>query len=196
MILAIEDSLSEAVVRKLVSIVRPELQVDTLIGRRGKDYLKSKARELNKTARSVPVFLLIDQDRLNPCPADIIKAWLTGIREPNLLFRVAVMEVESWVMADRAKFADFLGIQAKRIPLNTDMIERPKEFLVDLARRSRKRRIREDLTPIEGAVISIGPAYNMRLSSFINDSWDPRTACNASPSLRKSLDRVEKAFIK
>ena len=32
-------------------------------------------------------------------------------------FRVAVREVEAWLLADRETFADFLGVRAKRINL-------------------------------------------------------------------------------
>ena len=57
------------------------------------------------------------------------------------MFRAAVMEVESWVMADRAGFAAFLSIPLHHIPSPTDDILNPKEFLVSLAKRSQKKRV-------------------------------------------------------
>jgi len=46
----------------------------------------------------------------------IDKKWLPYPKHPNLLFRVAVKEVEAWLLAHRAAFATFLGISDKLIP--------------------------------------------------------------------------------
>ena len=100
------------------------------------------------------------------------------------------MEIESWILADRPGAADFLRVPRHRIPEDTDAIAQPKEFLLRLARKSRSRAIREDLTPRPGSTSRIGPGYNGRISEFAGDAWDVRTACNHSPSLKRSFDRI------
>jgi hypothetical protein len=125
MIAAVEDILSEAVVRKLVNSTRPDLTIWTVIRKNGNGYLRTRVRQLNQTARSVPVFILTDQDRPVPCPADLIREWLPVPAAAKLLFRVAVMELESWIMADREAFATFLRVPMSLIPEDTDTLPDP-----------------------------------------------------------------------
>lgn len=151
----------------------PLARVSASLGNRGKGYLKAKARALNCTARSIPVFVLIDLDHRNPCPADVLMSWFHGVPEANMLFRVAVMEIESWVLADRDNCSGFLGIPMHRIPQDTDAIDNPKEFVVNLARRSKRREIRDELVPTPGSIVPVGPAYNAQLCAFVLRQWDP-----------------------
>jgi hypothetical protein len=194
MILAVEDTLSEVVARKLLAVVRPDISVAVAIGNQGRGYLQNRARELNRVAAAVPVFLLADLDRPLPCPSDLISSWISGPPQRHFFCRVAVMEVESWVLADRARFADFLSVPEHRIPENTDEINFPKEFIVTLARRSRRKDIRDDLVPATGSTSPVGPAYNPRLASFVGGLWDPRVAAAASPSLARAVRRLGSAF--
>jgi hypothetical protein len=191
MLLAVEDPLSEAVVRKTLATVYPQSPITLCLGLKGKGYLKTKAENLNKAARGYPVFLLTDLDDPRSCPAGLIRSWLRSPKHPNLLFRVAVMEVESWMMADRQSFAKFLSIPQERIPLDTDLIPRPKEFVVSLARLSRSSRVRDDLVPARGGTSRVGPAYNLRLASYVGRIWNPEAAATASGSLRRTLDRLK-----
>lgn len=195
MIVAVEDVLSEAVVRKLVGEVRPDLSISIVMRKNGRGYIQSRARDLNRTARSFPVLILADLDRPEPCPADLIQGWLAAPPAANLLFRVAVMEIESWIMADREAFAGFLGVPSHRIPLNTDAIAQPKELIVSLARKSRRKDIREDLVPAAGGTAIIGPGFNPRLGAFVATQWNAETAAHASSSLRRAADRLTKSFL-
>lgn len=194
MIAAVEDVLSEAVLRKLVSEIRPELSLDVVMRKNGKGYLQSRARDLNRTAHSVPVFMLADLDLPEPCPADLIRSWLGAPVAANLLFRIAVMEIEAWVMADREPFAAFLGVPLHRIPVNVDTIAQPKEYVVSLARKSRRRAIREDMVPLPGGTAVIGPGFNARIGEFIATRWQAATAAENSPSLRRTVERLKQAF--
>jgi hypothetical protein len=194
MIVAVEDVLSEVVVRKLTVTIRPDLMISVVMRKNGRSYLQSRARDLNRTARSVPVLIVADLDRPEPCPADLIDQWLSSPPAPNLLFRIAVMEIESWILADRYPFADFLGVPAHRIPTNTDGIDQPKEFIVSLARKSRRKDIRDDLVPSPGATSAVGPAFNSRLGSFVSGAWNAGRAERASPSLHRAIGRLATAF--
>lgn len=192
MIIAVEDPLSEAVTRKLFSEVRPDLSIGPLIGNRGSGYLRRKARELNRTAAKLPVFLLTDLDSPGSCPPALIAEWLRGDPAANLLFRVAVLEVESWVLADRGRIAAFLGVPEHRIPAETDALPDPKQFLVNLARGSRSADVRTDLVPPKGSTAPVGPLYNPRLSAFVADSWSARRARAVSVSLDRAIRRLER----
>jgi hypothetical protein len=189
MLLAVEDPLSEAVARKVFATVAPR-PISLCIGLKGKSYLEKKAENLNKAAKGSPVFLLTDLDDLRSCPADLIRSWLKGPRNPSLFFRVAVVAVESWLMADREAFAKFLSIPETRIPFDTDALPRPKDFLVSLARLSSSSRLREDLVPAPGATSKVGPGYNLQLTSFVARIWNPEAAASVSESLRRTLNRL------
>ena len=189
-ILAIEDRLSDAVATKILE--KFGIEIVKRIGFQGKSDLERKARELNRAANGITVFMLTDLDSPRDCPPRLVRSWIRGTLNPKFFFRVAVMEVESWVMADRIGFAGFLSVPLHRIPSPTDNILNPKEFLVSLARRSRKKAIREALIPAQGATLSVGNEYNTLLSEFVQDHWDLERAASASPSLKRTLDRLDR----
>ena len=128
-ILAVEDTLSDAVSTKILESFGIEIMLR--IGFKGNSYLKQKAPSLNQTARgSYDVFMLTDLDSPQNCPPQLIQSWIRAPLNSGFFLRVAVMEVESWIMADRSALARFLSIPVRRIPSNTDDIDNPKEFLV------------------------------------------------------------------
>ena len=131
--------------------------------------------------------MLTDQDVPSQCPPQLVQTWTKGERNIEFFLRVAVMEVESWVMADRKGFADFLSIPFNRIPEDTDVIPQPKEFLVSLARLSKKTRLRQDIVPLPGATSKVGPGYNSRLGEFVHSRWSPNQAASVSVSLQRTL---------
>ncbi|MEA3415380.1 MAG: hypothetical protein U9R02_04360 [Thermodesulfobacteriota bacterium] len=189
--LAVEDVLSEVVTRKLIEQTQKNYRVTQCLRKGGFGYLKSKINAFNKAASGFPFFVLTDQDSINECPPDKIANWLNQPRNLNMIFRIAVMEVESWVMADRKAFAKFLSIPLTRIPQDTDSIPDPKEFLISLARKSRSSRLRADLVPSRGATSKQGPDYNSHLTRFVRKNWDAHTARNNSESLNKAFMRLE-----
>lgn len=113
-------------------------------------------------------------------------------RHANLLFRIAVREVESWLLADQVNLARFFGIAQSSIPARPDELPDPKQKLIDLARKSRNRRLREDIVPRKGSTAKQGPDYNVRLEEFVNGIWNPRTAAESSPSLHRATLKIER----
>ena len=194
MIAVVEDGLSESVVRKVVAEIRPDLTIYQVMRKNGQGYIRTKVRELNRVAHRIPVFVLVDLDRPEPCPADLIRNLLPIPHGPHLLFRVAVMEIESWVLADRRGFAKFLGVPKDSLPEQPDAVGDPKELIVSLARKSKRKEIREDLIPSAGGVRRTGAAFNPRLIAFVENDWSLQDAAAASPSLRKTVDRLRTAF--
>ena len=138
----------------------------------------------------MPYLILTDLD-YNECAPTLIKEWLPETKNPNLIFRIAVREVESWVLADRLGFAKFLGISQNKMPKKPDELSDPKAHLINLARASRKRDLREDIIPKRGSTAKQGPAYNERLVSFVEAAWNPSTARQFSPSLERTLKAIE-----
>ena len=126
-ILAVEDTLSDAVSTKILESFGIEIMLR--IGFKGNSYLKQKAPSLNQTARGpCDVFMLTDLDSPQNCPSQLIQSWIRTPLNPGFFLRVAVMEVESWIMADRSALARFLSIPVNRIPSHIDDIDNPKEF--------------------------------------------------------------------
>lgn len=183
-ILAVEDSLSEVISVKVLESA--SIYVCQTLGLKGKGYLKTRANSLNQTAKGFPVFLLTDQDSPKECPPALLKTWIRGKRHPEFFLRVAVMEVESWVLADREGVSSFLSIPIEKIPHDTDALSHPKEFLVSLARGSRKKSLREAIVP-RGSTSTVGPEYNVTLAGFVRDRWNVKVACSASMSLRRAV---------
>ena len=190
-LLAVEDALTESLGRRLLA--EASMSASQVIGLKGNNYLRRKAHSLNQTAKGYPVLLVTDLDNPACCPPLLIQDWLQSSRQEALLFRVAVMEAESWVMADVPGFSRFLGVRTSSVPQPVDEVANPKEALISLARSSRSRSIRDDLVPRRGSTAKVGPAYNARLTEFVRDSWQPGRAACSSPSLARAL-RAVKAF--
>jgi hypothetical protein len=107
---------------------------------------------------------------------------------------VAVRAVEAWLLADAERLAAFLGIRAALIPRDPDAEHDPKTTLVNLARRSRRRAIREDIVPREGSGGRVGPGYVGRLIEFVTaaeNGWRPGVAAGRSDSLRRCLEALQ-----
>ena len=187
-ILAVEDELSESISTRILGHF--DIGIRYTIRGKGNVSLRQKAPELNRSANGTAIFLLTDLDSPRDCPPGLVRSWIRGALDPRFFFRVAVMEVESWIMADRAGFANFLSIPLHRIPSPTDDILNPKEFLLSLARRSKKKTVREALVPAQDATLSIGNEYNTLLSEFVRDHWDLERAASVSPSLKRTVDRI------
>lgn len=187
--LAVEDALSEAIARKILLQSNKNFCVANCLGKKGNSYLKSRLNAFNNAAKTWPFFVLTDQDI--GCPPEKISNWLNGRPHPNLIFRIAVMEIESWVMADRKAIAEFLSVSASRFPFQMDKIADPKQFLLDKTRKSRKRNLKEDIVPRAGSTAKVGPNYNARLSDFIRKSWDVHRAIECSESLNRAFKKLQ-----
>jgi hypothetical protein len=187
--LAVEDLLSEVVARKILYQSGKDFRVTNCLCKGGYGYLKTRINNFNNASKICPFFVLTDQDE--GCPPDKIKRWLHHKPSPNLIFRIAVMEIESWVMAHREAFAKFLSIPVAKLPVKMDELSNPKQYLISLAKKSRSKTIIEDIVPGPGSTAQIGPNYNARLSKFIRISWDVHKAINSSESLYRAFQRIQ-----
>ena len=123
--LAVEDDLSEAVLRKILSTSSRPYAVGTCYLGRGFGYLRKTIHGFNNAAKGTPFLVLTDLDQAE-CPPELIRTWLQAPIHSNLLFRVAVREVEAWLLADQAGLARFLGIRRALVPQSVDAIPDPR----------------------------------------------------------------------
>ena len=190
--LAVEDLLSESIAHRLLHDYAPNLQPTRTEGLTGYGQLKARFTSFNMIARySEPVLLITDLDNPQSCPLALIQEWRRSLTsEPNLLFRVAVVEIESWLIADRLGISQWLSIADQRVPRLPESLSRPKESLVSLARRSRKRALREAIAPKLGSTSKVGPGYNDTLGDFALNDWNPEAARSLSISLHRTITRI------
>jgi len=189
--IAVEDTLSDAVVRKLLTLSKKKYAIGVTYSRGGFGYLKTRIAGFNNAAKGTPFFVLTDLDRYE-CPATLILDWLQDPMHPNLIFRIAVKEVESWLLADHTNFSRFLGIRKDLLPKDTDDIRDPKNFLIRIADRSRNTELKKDIIPPRNSDRKVGPNNNGKLIEFVSTKWDPKNAKNHSISLLKTIEKIKK----
>lgn len=184
---AVEGIVDEAVVRRLLEQTGAKL--GKVYGKNGKSSLRQRLAGYNQAARFSPWIILVDLNHDADCVPPFCKAWLLN-PAPYLCFRVAVREVEAWLMADRENLARFLGTSIARIPRDPEGLDDAKREMINLAGHSKRREIREDMVPRPGSRRSVGPAYPSRLIEFVTSHWRPEVAQQNSDSLRRCLRRL------
>jgi hypothetical protein len=188
--LVFEDSLSGSILQKLLDNSHKNYLVGYRYDSGGYGWMKKRINAFNKAARGMSYFILTDLDQCECAPV-LIDQWLIGNIHHNLIFRVAVRQVESWLLGCRTLFAKFLGVRESLIPRNVDEITNAKIFVIDLAKRSPRKQLRLDIIPEEGSTARVGPDYNGRLIKFIESTWDPNIAKELSPSLRRTMEALD-----
>ncbi len=186
-----EDELSEVVLRQLIERYAPHIVVNDYLGKSGCGYIDSHIYQFNQAAyKGVAIIILRDLDK-KECAPDLIKKLLPQGCHSRLLFRVPVREIETWLIADKINLSDFLGISAKHITNNAESISDPKEYLVNLARKSRRKNIKESIVPRENAFFPVGSLYNDCMKSFVIRHWDSEAARRNSDSLDRTIKKLE-----
>ncbi len=192
-----EDSVTQAIIARLVRAIRPDLAIKNRLPARG-GQIRRLAPSYNNL--NTPVFLLTDLDQY-PCPPSLLKDWFgEGGIKAHMLFRVAQEEAETWLMADRVGFSNWLNVSTELIPQPTIIDAekgiaeiilpiKPSLFLMrSIASQSPNSDLREHLTPKLGA--KKGPGYNVAMLHFIEKIWSFEDASNNSTSLAGTIDRL------
>jgi hypothetical protein len=185
---AVEGDVDEAVVRKLLAFVHAS--IGDVFGKQGKSFLRKRIAGYNYAAQHRPWVILVDLDNDFDCAPLLRSAWLAQ-PAPYLCFRVAVREVEAWLLADREKIAHFLGVALSKIPLQPESLPDPKTTMVNLAKASRRRDIRQDMVPRPESGRQVGPAYSSRLIEFVSNHWQPDRASEQARSLKRAIHCLE-----
>lgn len=194
--MAVEDALSEAVLRRALAFRSVKYDVGAVYGRTGFGYLKKQAGAFNNAAKACPFLLLTDLDQHN-CPPELVNTWLSGKpKHDSFLFRVAVREVESWLLGDMVHLTSFLHVKSAHAIRVPETLPDPKQALLKLALRSRVRQMREALVwhDERSGKLFQGPDYNGTLAHFVENQWHIPTARKVCPSLDRlfaALHRLE-----
>jgi hypothetical protein len=186
-IAAVEGYPDAQAVGRLLSYVG--LADATILPKRGKSRLDASLLELNRSARGIRCLVIRDLDNDAPCAAEL-RGRLLPNPAPNMIFRIAVREIESWLLADQDLFARFMGVPSNKMPQNPDSLPDPKAFVTGLAARSRVSRIREGIPPRLGSGVSVGPGYAGIMGEYASRVWRPQVAETSSNSLRRCIERL------
>jgi hypothetical protein len=186
--IATEDALSEAVALRLISEVPTPHFIQHKLGRKGSGYLRSKMNSWCQMAQQQVMVVLTDLDRAN-CLVEFRDQWLVNTPPDSLLLRVAVREVESWVLADHIGMRALIGAKGV-MPVTPDELRDPKQALLWLAKGASKQ-VRDDLLKTIDGNLSPGLGYNARLSEWVHSVWSPLRAAERSPSLARARFRLK-----
>jgi hypothetical protein len=182
---AVEGLVDEAVVRRLIACAGGH--PGPVYGKNGKPALRQKINGYNNAARHTPWVVLVDLDADADCAPSLRHDWLPT-PAPRLCFRVAIRQVEAWLMADAETLAAYLGVAKRIIPEDPESLPDGKTAMVDLSRQSRKRAIQQDMVPRPGSGRKVGPAYASRLIEYAQGYWRPEFAAKRADSLRRAID--------
>jgi hypothetical protein len=182
-ILVVEGDTDLPIARKLLRDARLEISAE--IDCAGKSRLDEDLRGYNEAARGAPWFVLRDLDQDAPCAGALLDR-MKFKASRWMCFRLAVRELESWLLADVHAVARFFDVQEAWIPENPDGQIDPTEVLVGLARRSRNSAIRRAMVPSLGASTAVGPLYEAMVIEFGSKHWNLLRACRRSESLRRA----------
>jgi hypothetical protein len=155
----------------------------------GKHPLDSMLSGFNDAAKGSPWLVIRDLDYDASCAP----SYLAEIAfRPSLwmCFRLAVREIEAWLIADRRAFAEYLKVPLTRIPLDPDAERDPTRTIVDLAQRSTSASIRNRIVPKPGYRTQVGRQYETCLIDFAVNHWSLERACKNSESLRRARRAV------
>lgn len=185
-----EGPLDEEVLRQIIAQKASHLQPKVCYGKRGRDWMKANLIKYNQAATFQPFVTLADLER-DLCAPSLLQLWFPHGMHENMRPRIAVRMVESWILADREACADFLGISIHHIPYTPDDEINPKLLLVNLARRSKYRTIKEDIIPLIGSTGRVGKNYYGQMEKFVNQKWSTDRAIIYSPSLKRAVNSLK-----
>lgn len=158
----------------------------TVYGEHGKAYLDGKLGAWNAAAKFAPWLVVRDLDHDADCAPTLV-AKLLPAPSPFMCFRVPVRTVDAWLLADRERLASFLVVPVTAVPDDPDSLSDPKREIVNLARTSKRREVRDDLVPHLGMTAKVGPAFGARMIEFARKHWRPSVAVHSSKSLSRAV---------
>jgi len=156
---------------------------------RGRSEVLSRWGGYNEAAKREPWLVLVDLDR-DECAPSLLRS-LPSAPVPRMALRIAVREIEAWLLADRS-IARALRVPANALPSFPDHVDAPKRRLVELVRAECKtKQIRDAILPAQ-APARVGRGYNNFLAAFVRERWEPAAAAKRSDSLARALRAIER----
>ena len=181
----VEDGLTRIVLQRIIDDCKMNFQI---VVKHGAGNIKSNISAYNKSAKSLPIIVLRDQDTIECAPL-AVEEWLPKkIQNRRMLFHVIEHEIESWVMADREMLAKWLNCKLNDVPINPDQIIDPKQKIFSLVRHSPRKRLHAAILPHGTA--KQGPEYNATLGQFVLKHWRLKTAVVNSRNLERFIAKL------
>jgi hypothetical protein len=184
-----EDQLCCALGARLVQSFMPRWTLSQEpINTRGVTRFRDSLPRYSEQARFVqPVLCIADTD--GQCAVGLLRDWVPEAAAGRLLVRLAVTEAESWALADAEEFSSALAVPLNKIPRDPEGVVDAKGAVLQLARRSKNRRIRDEVVSATDPG-KPGTGYNLHLCEFVMTRWRPTVAAGSSPSLQRAAARL------
>jgi|SRR6266545_2926056 len=181
--LALEGTTDVAVAKRLLHEVG--LAAGSEYIKNGKSALDQSLAGYNSAARFSCWLVLRDLDQDSSCAPDLRRR-LLPVPAAHMRLHIPVRAIESWLLADGEAMSRFLSVAPGKVPVDPEALPHPKRALVDLARHSRRKTVREAMVPAPGVSAVVGPGYTASLIEFAVAHWRPAIAAKRS----QSLDRL------
>jgi hypothetical protein len=178
--LAVEGATDVAVAKRL--LLEVGLQPGPEYVKSGKTALDRSLAGYNSAARFSCWLALRDLDHDAGCAPELCRRLLL-VPAAHMWLHVPVRAVEAWLLADAESLSESLAVARAVMPADPESVPDPKRALVDLARRSRRRYVREALVPSAGTTARVGPGYAAFVIEFATQRWRPANAATRSLSL-------------
>lgn len=195
--IAAEDQLGIAALERILKYEFKNVQIARVLPSSrlsGNSPIRDRVQNFRSAAQAGQYFIVLTDLDNGKCASELLEKWGVLPLPANLLFRVAVREVEAWLLGDRTNMAKLLGVKPALVHPYPEQLKDPKGAILGLARKG-NRKIQKELLPDKGAFAKVGPGYNDVLCSFVAKDWDYRTAATNSPSLERFLDRVDQLIL-
>ena len=183
----VEGIVDEAIVRALLG--HAGHVPGTIYVQRGKARLLERLAGFNSAARFSPWLVLVDLNGDAPCAPEFVTT-VMPTPSPQMMFRVAVRQAETWLMGDAEQLASYLRVSRTRVPNEPEGEADAKQTMVNIARKSRDRHVRADMVPTPASGRKTGPNYAGRLIDFATQCWRPAIAAEHVDGLNRCLQRL------
>jgi hypothetical protein len=159
---------------------------------KGKTALDRGLARWNRSSNRQPMLVLRDWDRDdgNCAPELLARLMPDGLRTATLAVRIPVRSIESWLLADIQGFSKYFRVDERLLPSDPDELENPKSVLIRVCAKA-PAQIRNAMQPRQGSGRAVGPEYTALVTEFGSRHWDGARARENSPSLHRSLCRLE-----
>lgn len=184
--LVVEDVLQEAGVRRVVDLHSRRVTIGVVHVKGGAGFIDRNILRYAGAARHKPFVVVRDLDRVECAPL-MARGLLPNGAPPGLLLCIPVREVEAWFLADAESLGAYLGVRSLGVR-DPESIEDPKQFLVECARRSRRKGIRQGLVPV--GIARVGQLYNSTMLEYVTNHWRVDRAMKRSESLERFARKV------
>jgi hypothetical protein len=186
-----EDKLTQAVLHKCLNYYVPSCEIVLSEVKSGRGNVQRNLAAYANLSTIMPVLVGVDLDH-DVCAPSLLASWQASFGEhTDLLIRVAVREIESWILADRRRFAGFVGGQSDNVNPLPDTLPDPKRYLLDFAKNYADIELKRDLLPKDfNRYPRIGPAYNLQMCRFVEHKWRPHVALSRSDSLARAVSAI------